>query len=324
MVPNLVAIVLHLWPGFRVRFAAEARRREVLAWIDSKKPTHLVLEHPHFTGLIPTIKSRGIKILVDCQNVESDLARQFIGSSYSDHDIVQRVLKWLTMTRLEQFFFPKADEIWLPSEIDAAKQRLVCKYKITTRCVPNALDISQYPLRDDIVENSIVLTASYGYPPNLEAATILRDIILPIIRESLHDVRLILVGWDPHGHAKALERPPEVTVTGRVPDTKPYIRKAGVCAVPILNGGGTRYKILEALALGRPVVSTPLGAEGLDLQDGVHLFIRPIEQFAEAIIYLLKNPVAANDLGSRGRELVLEKYSWEAIERIVRRSLLGT
>jgi glycosyltransferase involved in cell wall biosynthesis len=111
-----------------------------------------------------------------------------------------------------------------------------------------------------------------------------------------------------------------VITTGEVPDVRASLRDAGVVVVPVLHGSGTRFKILEALALARPVVSTPLGAEGLDIRDGEHLLIREIDQFPEAIIRLLRDPELGRRLGQAGRCVVEEQYSWEAAEQIMRQA----
>src|SRR6185437_14800217 len=119
---------------------------------------------------------------------------------------------------------------------------------------------------------------------------IMKERVLPIVQREIRDARLVLLGRDPDEAAKRLERHPDVVATGEVPDTRPYLQRAGVVVVPILNGSGTRYKILEALALGLPVVSTPLGAEGLDVHDGEHLLIRNIDEFSDAILSILREP----------------------------------
>ena len=113
----------------------------------------------------------------------------------------------------------------------------------------------------------------------------------------------------------------DVLATGLVPDTQPYFRAAGVVAVPILQGSGTRFKILEALALGRPVVTTPLGTEGLAVRDGEHLLIRELNDFPEAIISLLSDPSRGRELGRSGRQLVETEYSWCAVERLLREQI---
>ena len=92
---------------------------------------------------------------------------------------------------------------------------------------------------------------------------------MPIVREAVPDARLILAGSDPFGLAQRLTRPPQVVATGEISDMRPEFARAAVVVVPVLNGGGTRFKILEALALQRPVISTPRGCEGLLVQAGV-------------------------------------------------------
>jgi glycosyltransferase involved in cell wall biosynthesis len=106
-----------------------------------------------------------------------------------------------------------------------------------------------------------------------------------------------------------------------VSDTRELLSRAGVVVVPILSGGGTRFKILESLALAVPVVSTAKGAEGLDVRDGQHLWIRELNQFATAIEQILSYPAAARAIALRGRQVVEKKYSWSAVAVTLREGL---
>jgi glycosyltransferase involved in cell wall biosynthesis len=212
--------------------------------------------------------------------------------------------------------------VWVPSELDVGRQHEVCSKRTRIRAVPNALDLARYSPRQEGGSHDIVLAGDFGYAPNMAGAKILRDQVLPAVRQVVPDARLILVGRDRYGQARELQREPDVVVTGEVPDTHPYLCQAGVITVPILHGGGTRYKILEALALALPVVSTPLGAEGLEVRDGEHLLIRDIDQFAEAIVSILLDPAMGQELGHKGRQLIESCYSWEAAEKIMRASLI--
>jgi glycosyltransferase involved in cell wall biosynthesis len=112
---------------------------------------------------------------------------------------------------------------------------------------------------------------------------------------------------------------PRVTTTGAVADVRPYLARAAVVAVPLRYGGGTRLKILEALAAGKAVVSTSLGAEGLELQDGQHLILADTPQaFADALIRLLTSPEEQRRLGTAGRDQVVKAYDWSVIsERLL-------
>jgi glycosyltransferase involved in cell wall biosynthesis len=99
---------------------------------------------------------------------------------------------------------------------------------------------------------------------------------------------------------------------------RPEFARAGVVVVPVLNGGGTRFKILEALALERPVISTPRGSEGLLVKDGVHLWIRELDDFAATITAALTDATEGRRLAQNGRSRVEELYSWDAVEGIIR------
>jgi glycosyltransferase involved in cell wall biosynthesis len=320
VVRDSLALALHIWPRFTVRSLIHQRKR-ILGWIDRTRPDQALLVHPYATELIPDLCRRGIRVFVDAQNVESDLARQLLQFTTTRAERVAALVKWLTLRRWEAQLFPRAHAIWLPSNLDAERQRRICQGRARIGCVPNALDMTRYELRPRVASHDIVLPASFGYEPNVYGARIFRDQVLPLVRHTVPEARLLLVGVDPSGAARALQRDPDVVATGEVPDTQPYLRGAGVVAVPMFQGGGTRYKILEALALGVPVITTPLGCEGLDVRDGEHLLIRDIDQFACAVTTLLKDQQYGIDLAGRGRALIEQSYSWTQIEKILRCAL---
>lgn len=319
---DLAALALHVVPSFIVRHMSAEQRTQVLAWVDSLRPSHVVVEHPFGTELVPHLAQRGVRVFVDCQNVESDLRRQLAAITPAPAGGLRSVLIRETIRRWERSHFPLADQVWLPSEVDVARQDAICRGRARLRCVPNALDLRQYVPRNHVGSNEIVVPGTFAYEPNVVGARVLRDRVLPVVTRDIPEARIVLVGRDRHGWARALERHPDVLVTGEVPDTRPYLTEAGVVAVPVLHGSGTRYKILEALALRVPVVSTPLGCEGLDVRDGEHLLIRDIDGFAEAIVQVLTDPALGRRLAANGRALVGERYSWDAVERILRSALL--
>ncbi|MBI2527048.1 MAG: glycosyltransferase [Candidatus Rokubacteria bacterium] len=161
---------------------------------------------------------------------------------------------------------------------------------------------------------SLVLVGTMRYEPNVDAAMWLVREILPRVAEAVPDVRLYLVGDDLRGTLGRMHDGHRIIVTGRVDDVAPYVSRATVSLAPLRVGGGTRIKILEAFALGTPVVSTSIGAEGLDVVPGRHLRIADTpESFAAAVVDLLRDPVARESLAEAGRRLVAEWYTWEAI-----------
>src|SRR5690606_31868308 len=130
---------------------------------------------------------------------------------------------------------------------------------------------------------------------------------------------LALVGAEPPPDVLALAETPGVTVTGTVPDVRPWVERAGTVVVPLLAGGGTRLKILEAFAMGRPVVSTTIGAAVLEVQPGEHLLLAdtPVE-LANAIQRLATEPGLRQYLVDRAHALVRARYQWSAIANDLR------
>jgi glycosyltransferase involved in cell wall biosynthesis len=154
---------------------------------------------------------------------------------------------------------------------------------------------------------------SMDYPPCVDAALYFCREIFPRIRHTISAAEFWIVGRNPGSEVLQLAGD-GVHVTGQVDDVIPYYRQSTVCVVPLRAGGGTRLKILEAMALGRPVVSTTIGCEGLDVVDGVHLLIADTpEQFAEKTIRLLTDRQLYQDISANGRQLVVTKYDWNII-----------
>jgi polysaccharide biosynthesis protein PslH len=144
--------------------------------------------------------------------------------------------------------------------------------------------------------------------------------ILPKIQKHEPQVRLMIVGARPTPEVLALANNPAVTVTGSVPDVRPYGEDCGVFIVPLRSGSGMRVKILNALAMGLPTVSTTVGAEGIRVTDGVDIHLADTaDAFAEAVAGLLAEPERAERLAARGRRLMEEHYSWEALGGQLRR-----
>jgi glycosyltransferase involved in cell wall biosynthesis len=138
---------------------------------------------------------------------------------------------------------------------------------------------------------------------------------LPRIRRSRPDVTLTVVGRNPPARLRALAgATPGVTVTGGVPDVRPYLERASVFVVPIRIGGGTRLKIFEAMAMEKPVVSTTIGAEGLPVRDGVDALLADHpDAFAAAVLELLADPARAERMGKAAAARVRSEFGWDRV-----------
>jgi sugar transferase (PEP-CTERM/EpsH1 system associated) len=196
--------------------------------------------------------------------------------------------------------------------------------------VPNGVDTDHFRPQappDPAARPSIVFTGGMHYPPNVDAALWFCERIWPRIRRRLPDLQFEIVGRDPDPRVVALGRRPGVIVTGEVADVRPYIAGSRCVVVPLRSGGGTRLKILEAMAMARPVVSTALGAEGLAITPGRDILIADdAERFATHVLDLLGSAERASLLGQAGRRLVEDRYRWgrclEGLDRLYGR-LLG-
>ncbi len=161
----------------------------------------------------------------------------------------------------------------------------------------------------------IVFTGSMDWLPNLDAMMWFVEEILPRVRDRRPDATLAIVGRDPSPAIRRLgERTDFVTVTGTVPDIRPWVEECAVYVVPLRIGGGTRLKIYEAMALERPVVSTAIGMEGLPVRHGEELLIADEpERFAEEVCRLMERPDEGEALGRRAAERVRRDFSWATV-----------
>jgi polysaccharide biosynthesis protein PslH len=164
-------------------------------------------------------------------------------------------------------------------------------------------------------ESTIVFVGTMDYKPNVDAAVWLAKAVFPSIVRRVPAARLLLVGHDTRHRLRPLADGRRIVATGSVADVAPLVGDAAVSVAPIRVGSGTRIKILEALALGVPVVSTTLGAEGLDLVPGREILLADApEAFADAVVRLLTDPATRGAMADAGRAAVARAYDWEGIE----------
>jgi polysaccharide biosynthesis protein PslH len=188
------------------------------------------------------------------------------------------------------------------------------RWSIPCAVVPNGADVQHLAAVEgsDQIEGRLLFTGTMSYPPNAQAARWMVERVLPAIRARRPDVSLTIVGRDPPAAVRQLAGD-AVTVTGRVPDLASHFASAAVVVAPLLSGSGTKLKVLEAMAAGRPVVATSIGAEGIGARDGEHLRVADgPERFAATVAELLDDRSEAARIARNGRELVAERYSWSA------------
>src|SRR5579872_1316600 len=181
------------------------------------------------------------------------------------------------------------------------------------------------PSSDPEVPDQLVFVGSLDWLPNQDALTYFAKEVWPLIRARRPQTKFQIVGRNPSSEMAGLGTIDGIEVIGTVPDTRPWLAGAALAVVPLRIGGGTRIKIFEAMAMGKAVVSTPLGAEGLPVTSGEDVLLaeRP-EQLAEAVLELLANPEKRTRIARAARRLVEENYSAETVARQFEKICLET
>lgn len=228
-------------------------------------------------------------------------------------------LEWRKMRRCEIAACRKAPLTLTVSEDD--RRRFIEDGRdesLTQRihAISTGVDIDYFQPRSDLEPkaNTLVFTGSMDWHPNEDAMLYFIEEILPLVRQTVPDVQLTIVGRNPSARMRSVAGGAGVTVTGTVADIRQYVADAAVYIVPLRVGGGTRLKIYEALAMGKAVVSTTIGAEGLPLQEGEQILRADSPaSFAASVVTLLQDAEGRKYLGDAGRALMEQRFSWASV-----------
>lgn len=250
-------------------------------------------------------------------NVEAEIFRR--------HYLQQRnwlarlfwLYQWKKMRRYEGSVSRQLDCCIAVSETD--KDRFQKDYRLTNvSTIDTGVDVGHFgALERRRVPQRLVFTGSMDWLPNEDGMLWFVREVFPAISQAVPGASLAIVGRRPGRKIQRLsETDPQVIVTGRVEDVRPYLAEGSVFIVPLRIGGGTRIKIFEAMAAGIPVVSTTIGAEGLRVEDGRHLLLaNDASTFVQSVITLLRNPDRALQIAGAAKTLVMEKYDWKIISQ---------
>jgi sugar transferase (PEP-CTERM/EpsH1 system associated) len=223
--------------------------------------------------------------------------------------------EYQVMERFERSCVNRSDHLLTVSEHD---RRIFSELKDPSRItvIPTGVDVDYFrPLPDREEANTLVFTGSMDWMPNEDGITFFIKEIWPRIRELIPDVSFAIVGRCPSSRLLELAATQQgIHITGRVDDIRPHTHRSSVYIVPLRIGSGTRLKIFEAMAMGKAVVSTTIGAEGLPVRSGREIVVADrADEFADAVVTLLRDSARRRELGRAARELVEQKYSWDCV-----------
>lgn len=243
-------------------------------------------------------------IVYNAHNLESGFRHQIDESRFS---------QTRTLREFERRVLARAAESWMVSQADIAGARELCP-EARLRYVPNVIDLARIsPVSLPQQERRVIFVASFFYAPNRNGLDFLLDEVFPRVWAELPDTKLTLIGA---GLPDLPDVDSRVEPVGFVDDLAAAYASASCAVVPLLQGGGTPLKFIEALAYGLPVVATPRATAGLEVSDGRDCLIAEhAEEFAAALIRVLRD--GGEELACHGRELVAERYSIEALSRLL-------
>ncbi|MDW8214641.1 MAG: glycosyltransferase family 4 protein [Roseiflexaceae bacterium] len=229
----------------------------------------------------------------------------------------RRLRAWLTwqkhtsyVRRLLRYF----DACTVVSDKERQLVRAIASFMHNVHVVPNGTEVMLSADCGEPQRDTLIYPGALTFDANFDAVKYFLGDIFPYIKAARPDARLIVTGKAPSDRRAALPQVEGVEFTGYVPDVRPFVARSWCEVVPLRLGGGTRLKVLEALALGTPVVSTPKGVEGLELEHNVHVLIaQTAREFAEATLNILERPDLRARLASQGRRRVIERYDWRVI-----------
>jgi glycosyltransferase involved in cell wall biosynthesis len=311
-------------PDMALRLASETYARRLADWLARETFDVVHVEGIELAPYLDVIEAVYLRPLVvfDDHNCEYLLQQRVFltdlriptrwpGAAYS-------FVQWRRLRHYEAQACRRADRVLAVSEADAAAlRRLVPGLDVIV--VPNGIDTQSYtPAPSHQYTPTLIFTGTMDFRPNVDAVLWFAREVLPLVRAEVPEARFVVAGQRPHRRLNVLRDDPAVELTGWVEDTRPYIAEAAVYVAPLRMGGGTRFKLLEAMAMGKPVVATRLGAEGFPVTHERELLLTdaPVD-FAAAVVALLRSSERRTELGRAGWTFVEQHYDWRVIVPLV-------
>lgn len=312
----LVGNLLSSLPYAVSRYEVPALRQRLRELVRERKVDVVVCDF-----LAPSINvpsDLGVPVILFQHNVEAMIWERH--AQVATHPVKKAYMKeqWRRMYRFEASECRRVDRVVAVSSQDAEVFRR--DYGVT-ECpdVPTGVDTDYFVRQPQVarVPGSMVFTGSMDWMPNEDGIAWFVEAALPGIQAAVPGATLKIVGRNPTAKVRGLHDPARgVTVTGSVPDVRPYLAEAQLFVVPLRVGGGTRLKMYEGMTMGLPTVSTTIGAEGLPVVDGEHLLLADTpEEIIRACVALLQDPARSTAMGDAADAFVRRQFGWDGVAR---------
>ncbi len=300
-------------PLHAVKYRSRAMVQKVRALMSKESIDVVHLDMLHLGDYLGICRGKPV-VLVE-HNVESVIIRRRMENTPNVLAKLYLGYQYFKLRAYESRVCRCVDQVVAVSELDARQLEELAGIRGVTS-IPNGVDTTYFRSTDAPMRpNNLVFVGGLTWFPNHDAIRYFCAEILPRIAAEIPDVTLTVVGKSPDRQSiKDIAENPRVRLTGLVEDVRPLISEAAVYVVPLRIGGGTRLKILDALSMSKALVSTAVGCEGLDVTSGEQLMTADTpEEFARAVVTLLRDPRRAEGLGAAGRKLVEQKYDWTVV-----------
>jgi len=248
-------------------------------------------------------------------NIESQMMfRRFI----KEKNILKKIYFFQEAIKLKNYekkICLKFDYNLTVSELDKKRLFKICP-DIKIEVIPNGVDIEYFkPKNNKFEPKTLIFAGGMSWYPNRDAMLFFCKEIWPLLKKRWPDVKMTIIGRNPPKYISNLaQQDPNLTVTGFVDDVRPYLKNTHVYVCPIRDGGGTKLKILDALAMGKPIVAHPIAVEGIDVEVEKHILLaKKPSEFVQQIERLLDDIGLCHSLSKQGRELVVKKYNFKKI-----------
>ena len=307
-------------PDMAHRLFSQAFNMQLLQMLQADDYDIVQIEGIELARYLPVIRqgSPCSMIVFDDHNAETELQRRnfltdlrqprrWVAAAYSAEQ-VRRLRKF------ERWVCQQADWVTAVSHPDKVHLEQLTNGRTPITVIPNNLDVTQFQLEEaNVIPSDIVFSGKMDYRPNVDAVLWFVDEVWPIVKQERPSTTFTIVGQKPHARLARLTTEPDITLTGWVDRVEPYLAGANVFVMPFRIGSGTRLKLIEAMAAGKAMVSTAVGAEGFPVEHNRELLLADeAVGFATAVLHLLTHPDERLRLGQAAQQFA-QQYDWRVV-----------